>query len=492
MIKINNKITNSETRAKAIKRFREKGIVLPTFAQMRNPELIPQNIKNKLKTIGLWDLNPLNLFRINWHNEPTEKGGSFGDVNYLEIPKSISGVDARIVLLIGKWFPTGAHKVGAAYGCLAPKIISGEFDPTYNKAVWPSTGNYCRGGAFDSEIMGCTAVAILPEEMSKERFDWLKQIGAEIIATHGCESNVKEIYDACWDIKRNRKDCIIFNQFDEFGNPTWHYNVTGYAINEVYNKLRNNNSNFAAYISATGSAGTIAAGDYLKSVYPNSKVIASEALQCPTLYMNGFGAHRIEGIGDKHVPWVHNVKNTDGVVAIDDNDCMKTFRLFNEKDGKSYLKSIGVDDSTINNLELLGISGISNLLSAIKTAKYYELTSNYCIFTIATDSAVMYKSRLTELNSELGNYSNIQAVKDFEKCISGTKIDYFKELNYYDKKAIHNLKYFTWVEQQAKNIEDLNQLWYDNNIWQNIFNQTESLDKMINDFNDETGVLKNL
>ena len=492
MIKIENKIINSDVRKKAIARFREKDIILPTFAQMRNPELIPEKVKNKLKNIGLWELNPLNLFRINWHNEPKEKGGLYGGVNYIEIPKTISGVDARIILIIGKWFPTGAHKVGAAYGCLAPRIISGEFDPTYHKAVWPSTGNYCRGGAFDSEIMGCDAVAILPEEMSKERFAWLKEIGAEVIATHGCESNVKEIYDACWDIRKNRKDCIIFNQFDEFGNPTWHYNVTGYALEEVYNKLKNPKSNFAGYISATGSAGTIAAGDFLRTKHPHIKVAASEALQCPTLLMNGFGKHRIEGIGDKHVPWVHNVKNTDAVVAIDDEDCMRIFRLFNEKEGKQYLRAIGVSQENIAPLELLGISGISNLLSAIKTAKYFEMTSDDIIMTLATDSADMYQSRLEELKMERGEYKNIQAIKDFEKCLLGTTTDYIKELTYTDRKMLHNLKYFTWVEQQAKDIEDLNQLWYDREIWDKIFHQNEAWDKMINEFNEETGVLKNL
>lgn len=492
MIKIENKIVNHDVRKKAIERLREKGIVLPTFAQMRDPQLIPEKIKDKLKNIGLWELNPLNLFRINWHNEPKETGGLYGDVNYIEIPKAITGIDTRIVLIVGKWFPTGAHKVGAAYGCLAPRIISGQFDPTYNKAVWPSTGNYCRGGAFDSYLMGCTAVAILPEEMSKERFAWLKDIGAEVIATHGCESNVKEIYDACWDIRKNRKDCIIFNQFDEFGNPCWHYNVTGYALEEVYNKIKTPKSKFAGYISATGSAGTISAGDFLRTKHPHIKVAASEALQCPTLLMNGFGGHRIEGIGDKHVPWVHNVKNTDAVVAIDDEDCMRIFRLFNEKEGKQYLKSIGISQENIDSLELLGISGISNMLSAIKTAKHFEMTSDDVIMTIATDSAVMYQSRLEELASEKGAYSNIQAVKDYEKCLLGTKADYIKELTYNDRKMIHNLKYFTWVEQQAKEVEDLNQLWYDREIWDQIFHQDVKLDEMINEFNEETGVLRNL
>jgi len=371
------------------------------------------------------------------------------------------------------------------------RITTGEFDPTYHKAVWPSTGNYCRGGAFDSKVMGTESIAILPEEMSTERFNWLRdEIGSEVIATPGCESNVKEIYDKCWEIKRTRKDCIIFNQFEEFGNSAWHYNTTGKAVEEVYNLVKTDKSNIAAYISATGSAGTIAAGDYLRTIAPHVKVVASEALQCPTLLMNGFGGHRIEGIGDKHIPWVHNVKNTDMVTAIDDEDCMRILRLFNEKDGHDYLKSIGVDQEVIDNLHLIGISGIGNMLSAIKTAKYYEMTEDDVVITIATDSADMYQSRIQELNSEHGKYNNIQAVKDYEKCILGCATDNTKELNYYDRKALHNLKYFTWVEQQEKDVEDLNQLWNDREIWNKQFNQVQRWDELIMEFNERTGLLK--
>jgi cysteine synthase len=240
-------------------------------------------------------------------------------------------VKARIVLVLGKYFPTGAHKVGAAYGCLVPRIITGEFDPTYHKAVWPSTGNYCRGGAFDSKIMGTDSVAILPEQMSRERFEWLRdKVGSEVIATPGCESNVKEIYDKCWEIRATRPDCIILNQFDEFGNAAWHFNVTGPALEEVFGYLKNEKSRLSAFISSTGSAGTIAGGDYLRVKFPSIKVVATEALQCPTLMFNGFGDHRIEGIGDKHVPWIHNVKNTDlvapSMITID-----AVFRLFIEE-----------------------------------------------------------------------------------------------------------------------------------------------------------------
>jgi cysteine synthase len=491
MIEIIDQITNTQALQNAVNRFREKGILLPTFEQMRNPEHIPAKVKDKLKNIGLWEIHPMNLFRISWKNQPIEKGGLYGNPNFIEIPKALSGVDARIVLMLGKWFPTGAHKVGAAYGCLAPRIITGGFDPDYHKAVWPSTGNYCRGGAFDSKIMGTESVAILPEEMSKERFTWLRDvIGSEVIATPGCESNVKEIYDKCWEIRRTRPDCIIFNQFDEFGNSAWHYNTTGHALEEVFKLLAGKNSHLAAYVSATGSAGTIAAGDYLRTIAPHIKVVASEALQCPTLLRNGFGGHRIEGIGDKHVPWVHNVKNTDVVTAIDDEDCMRVFRLFNEEKGREFLRNEGLDPAFVDQLAMLGISGIGNMLSAIKTAKYYEMTSDDFILTIATDSAEMYTSRLDELRQERGNYTERQAIADLEKCLFGTSTDTMKELAYYDRKAIHNLKYFTWVEQQGKDITDLNQLWNDREIWPKLFSQVNRWDELINEFNERTGLRK--
>lgn len=410
----------------------------------------------------------------------------------LNSPNELTGVNARVIILLGKWFPTGAHKVGAAYGCLAPRIITGGFDPTTQKAVWPSTGNYCRGGAFDSKLMGAESVAILPEEMSRERFTWLRDyVGSEVIATSGCESNVKEIYDKCREIRQTKPDYVIFNQFDEFGIAAWHYNISGKAIEEVFSGL-GGKMNLEAYVSATGSAGTIAANDYLLTITPHIKVIASEAKQCPTLLMNGFGGHRIEGIGDKHVPWIHNVKNTDVVTAIDDEDFMRIFRLFNEPEGVKYLIESGVTPEIANNLNLLGISGISNMLAAIKRAKYFEMTSEDVIFTITTDSADMYKSRLEELSEERGNYNRTQAVKDFEKCILGVTTDWMKELTYHDRKAIHNLKYFTWVEQQGKEIDDLNKLWYDRELWPKLFGQVNRWDELIMEFNDRVGLLKSL
>jgi cysteine synthase len=464
---------------------RKRKIVIPTFAQMKNPARISDRVKKALKPVGLWDINPINLFRINWHND--HKTGLFGEVNYLEIPKEITGIDARVVAIVGKYFPTGAHKVGAAFGCLAPQLVTGQFDAEAQKAVWPSTGNYCRGGAFDSKLLGTTPVAILPEGMSKERFDWLKEIGSEVIATPGTESNVKEIYDKCWEIKKTRKDCVIFNQFEEMGNPTWHYHVTGAALEEAFNAIKGPKSRLAAFTSATGSAGTIGAGDYLKKKFPGMKIVASEALQCPTILNNGFGEHRIEGIGDKHIPWVHNVRNTDVVTAIDDEACVRIARLFNEPEGKKVLAQYGVKKEVIERLGLLGFSGISNLLSAIKTAKHFEMGKDDVIVTVFTDSMDLYGSRLKEMEKEMGKYTRENALVDFERRLLGEHVGHMKELTYADRKAVHNLKYFTWVEQQGRTSDELRQLW-DPCYWDETFAQVAEYDRLIEDFNREVGL----
>ncbi len=474
------KSIDKKVRKESADRCKERGITIPTFKQLRNPELISDDVKKKLPGIGLWDVNPLNLYRITWKNDI--KTGLYGKVNYFEVPSEITGVKARIIGLMGKYFPTGAHKVGAAFGCLVPRLVSGEFNPMKHKAVWPSTGNYCRGGAFDCALLGCTPIAILPEEMSKERFDWLREIGAEVIATPGCESNVKEIYDKCWELKSDKNN-VIFNQFEEFGNPIFHYNVTGPAIEEVFTYLKNDKSRMSAFISATGSAGTIAAGDYLKKLSPHLKITASEALQCPTLLMNGFGGHRIEGIGDKHVPWVHNVRNTDMISAVDDEDCIRIMRLFNEDKGKEYLQKLGVSEDNVEALVDIGISGISNLLSAIKTAKYFEMDENDFIFTMFTDSMTMYNSRLEETKAERGEYTELDAARDHSSCLQKQTIDYLKELSYYDRKAIHNLKYYTWVEQQGRTSEELNEQW-NPDFWTDMLeNEVHEFDKLIEEFN---------
>ena len=480
---------HKDRRARAVQRARERNIIIPTFAQMKDPSKIPAKIKGEMRGIGLWDVHPRNLFRITWKNEPKAKGGGFGGVNWMELPSSLTGVPVRIVVLVGKWFPTGAHKVGAAFGCLVPRLVTGQFDPTAQKAVWPSTGNFCRGGAYDSALLGCASIAILPEGMSKERFDWLANIAGETIKTPGTESNVKEIFDKCWELRKSGQDLMIFNQFEEFGNYLWHYEITGHAMEEVVNQVAGPKGTYRGMASATGSAGTIASGDYMKQVFPGSIIVASEALQCPTLLENGFGAHRIEGIGDKHVPWIHNVKNTDMVVAIDDNAVVSLARLFNEPAGRKYLASKGVPESLISNLNLLGFSGISNVLSAVKAARYYEMRENDILITVLTDSMELYQSRLKEMHAEFGEYAEKDAAADYARWLMGQGTDNLLELRYADRRRIHNLKYFTWVEQQGKTYEEILKMWNECDYWTGVQKQVDEIDELIVEFNREVGLV---
>jgi cysteine synthase len=475
-----------------VQRARERDIIIPTFAQMKDPGLMPDGIKARLKNVGLWDVDSLNLFRITWKNEPTAYGGGFGGVNYVELPSSLTGVPARIICLVGKWFPTGAHKVGATFGCLVPRLVTGQFDPTFQKAVWPSTGNYCRGGAYDAALLACESIAILPEEMSRERFEWLSNVAGEVIATPGCESNVKEIFDMCWELRATRQDIVIFNQFDEFGNHLWHYDVTGAAMEEVLALEMGPEDVYRGVVLTTGSAGTIGCGDYLKELFPASKVAASEALQCPTLILNGYGGHRIEGIGDKHVPWIHNMKNTDMVMAIDDEACMSLVRLFNEPEGRAYLAKQGVPDELVGQLDLLGISSVANVLSSIKFAKWYELGEQDIVLTVWTDSMELYESRLRELHEEHGEYTATDAAVDYHRYLLGCTMDYVEELGYWDQKRIHNLKYFTWVEQQGKTYEEIQAQWYEPDYWSGIHGQISDIDALIEQFNEMTGLVEEL
>jgi len=482
----------NETRLeRTAQRCRNRNIIIPTFSQLKNPNSAPDKIKEQLKQIGLWDVAPQNLFRITWKNEPVPKGGLYRPIpNYIELPPALTGVEARIIALVGKWFPTGSHKVGASFGCLVPPLVTGQFDPTVDKAVWPSTGNFCRGGAYDATLLGCESIAILPEQMSQERFQWLKTVAGEIIATPGSESNVKEIYDKVWELKRTRKNIFVFNQFAEFGNYLFHYDVTGHAIEEVVKKeLRG--GQFRGVCFTTGSAGTIASGDYLKQVYPTSKIAAGEAVQCPTLLLNGYGAHRIEGIGDKHVPWIHNVRNTDLVIGIDDNDSMNLLRLFNEPAGREYLvNEVGVSGDLVSQLDLLGISSIANVLMAIKFAKYYELTHDDLVLTVFTDSAQLYQSRLQEARKERGEYCTQHAIRDFSQHVKAIKTDSMMELNYVDRKRVHNLKYFTWIEQQMFDLNELNRQWYDyDSYWGATQRLTPKIDELVTKFNDRVGLL---
>ncbi len=476
---------DEQARKKNVQRCKDNSIILPTYEQMRDPTKIPQSVKDELKGIGLWDVHSRNLFRVTWKNEPKEKGGQFGEVNYLELPREITGTKARIAGIVGKWFPTGAHKVGAAYSCLVPELITGRFDPTTKKAVWPSTGNYCRGGAYISKLLTCPSVAILPAEMSKERFEWLKTMADEVIATPGCESNVWEIFEKCIEIEKTRPDAVIFNQFDQLPNHLWHYSVTGPAMDDVFKKMAKAGDHLALTMYSSGSAGTLGSGTYLKEHHPGTRVGVGEALQCPTILENGYGGHRIEGIGDKHIPWIHNLRDTDVAVGVDDEITIRLLRLFNEPAGKKVLAEAGVPQATLDKLDLMGISGIGNLVATIKAAKYYELGADDVALTVFTDSLALYGSRLLELAAERGPYDQRQADRDLD-MLRNLSVDYVLDMNHVDRRRVHQLKYYTWIEQLGKDLTELNAQWQDYRAyWGGLHEQADVIDGMIKEFNAE-------
>jgi len=455
-----SEIIDRDVYSRTVQRFAERSITLPTFAQLADPSTIPQDILDRLEEVDPDAAHPLNLFRVHWFND-ADRRHQAKVPNHIVLPKSLTGVDAKIVIALGNRFPMiDAHKVLAAYGCLAPRLVSGEFDPTAHRAVWPSTGNYCRGGVAISRIMACRGVAVLPAGMSAERFEWLDKwcmVPAEdVIRTHGTESNVKEIYDACHELELDKKN-FIFNQFSEFANHLVHYAVTGAALSAVYGHMLQSDPSLqlAAFVSATGSAGTIAAGDYLKD-HHGSLTVAVEALECPTMLYNGFGEHNIQGIGDKHLPLIHNILDNDFAVAISEASTDQLFVLFNTEVGRNYLvERRGIARETVDSLEDMGISSICNMLAAIKTAKYLGLGEDQVIVTVATDGAAMYGSeREKALSSYFDNdFDVVNAGEVFGQHLAGAGADHVMELSHVDKNRIFNLGYFTWVEQQGISYE---------------------------------------
>ena len=493
---VHREVQDSTVLARTVDHLREAGVALPTFAQLTDPELAPFGVREALAAVGPDEPHPLNLFRVHWHNS-ADRVDVVDVPEHLVLPQELTGVDARIVVALGDRFPLiGAHKVLAAYGCLAPRLVTGSFDPTHQRAVWPSTGNYCRGGVAISRLLGCRGSAVLPEGMSRERFDWLANWvvdPADVIRTPGTESNVKEIYDACRELAADPGN-VILNQFSEFGNYLVHYLATGAALERIVEHLRDGEPKLElrAFVAATGSAGTIAAGDYLKERH-GSLIVAAEALECPTLLYNGFGEHNIQGIGDKHVPLIHNVLNTDVVLAISDRATDRLGVLLGTDVGREHLCRRGVPEAVIAGLPSLGLSSICNVLGAIKTAKYYGLGPHDVVVTVATDGAAMYDSerRLALERHFPGGFDECGAAEVFGEHLLGTATDHFLELGRVERERIFNLGYFTWVEQQGISLEDF-QARRDPAFWSGLRDAVHVWDELIDELNARTGVLESL
>ena len=477
---------NESVISKTSEYFKKKGVILPTVSELCNPHSINEDVKIKLKNVNKDAMDPLNLFRVHWFNNRDHSNFSKSP-EHIVLPSEFTGVEAKIIVNIGRLFPMiTAHKVLAAYGCLLPRILNGTFDYEKHKAVWPSTGNYCRGGVAISRILGLKSVAILPEGMSRERFAWLEkwvEDKNDIIKTTGTESNVKEIYDACNELAKDPNNEII-NQFSEYYNYAIHRAGTGPSLERSFNKVKGD-SNLKArfYVSASGSSGTLAAGDYLKERLL-SKIAVVEATECPTLLYGGYGEHNIQGIGDKHVPLIHNVMNTDFVVGVSDQATNNLNLIFNTAIGQNYLKSKkGLKEVFVDRLPEFGLSSIANIIASIKLAKYMNLGPEDAIITVATDGADLYLTELEKTKKEFhGIYDEISCAEIYGQFLKGVTTDHTLELNQKEKERIFNLGYYTWVEQQSIDLNDFDKR-RDQQFWRDHYNRMLSLDDRIEEFN---------
>jgi cysteine synthase A len=487
-------VEDAKARAGAIALLKAKGVRLPTFAELAEPALIPQDVREAVAKVGPDDAHPLNLYRVHWFNDLARTAHVAIPV-HIELPEALTGVKARIVVALGALFPMiRAHKVLAAYACLAPRLVSGRFDPVRQRAVWPSTGNYCRGGVAISKILGCRGVAVLPEGMSRERFDWLGEwVSApeDILRTPGTESNVKEIYDKCAELARDPANEIL-NQFSEFGNYLGHWRCTGPALESIFLALRKKSRDLrlTGFVSASGSAGSLAAGDYLKEKY-RTRIAVVEAVECPTLLMNGYGEHNIQGIGDKHVPLIHNVMNTDLIIGISDQATDGLNAVFNTDTGHDFLaRRLGVAPELVRSLRHFGLSSIANILGCIKMAKHAALGPRDMIVTLATDGHEMYASELQrylQRRHNSGQLTRETAAEIVGQHLLGAGTENVLDATPRERERIFNLGYFTWVEQQGIALADFDRR-RSQAFWRGLHALVPQWDEMIAAFNRDSGM----
>ena len=486
-LSLHTDVVDTERHRRSVRRFRDQGVVLPTFTQLADPGLIPDRVRAKLHSTNRNAADPANLFRVHWYNDLD--GGVVDLPEHVVLPTELTGVEAPIVVAFGNRFPMiGAHKVLAAYACLVPRVVTGQFDPTEHRAIWPSTGNYARGGVAISRLMGCRGVAVLPENMSRERFEWLDRWIAhpdDVIRTTGSESNVKEIYDACRDLEQDPSNFIL-NQFTEFANHVGHHEVTGRALENLYLHYQQHQPGLrlSAFVAASGSSGTLAAGERLKSDH-GARIVAVEALECPTMLYNGFGEHNIQGIGDKHIPLIHNVSNTDVVVAVTDRATNDLNLAFTTDEGKAHLvEEVGVDQAVVHQLRHFGLSSICNMLAAIKMARTLDLGPEDMIVTVATDGSELYESEKQQLASKQypDGFGRPEAAATVNEHLVGADTAHVEVLDEVGRNRIFNLGYYTWVEQQGVEFSDF-EVRRDQAFWRHVQGLAPAWDALIDDFN---------
>ena len=485
-------VVDADRYARSVDRFRTQGIALPTFAQLADPTRIPEEVRAGLVGVDRNAANARNLFRVHWYNDL--HGGVVDLPEHVVLPSEMTGVAAPIIVAFGNRFPMiGAHKVLAAYACLVPRVVTGEYDPTVHRAIWPSTGNYARGGVAISRLMGCRGVAVLPENMSRERFEWLDEWIADpgdVIRTTGSESNVKEIYDACDELEKDPENFIL-NQFTEFANHVGHHEVTSRALEHLYlhHEAQRPGLRLAAFVAASGSSGTLAAGERLKADH-GARIAAVEAVECPTMLYNGYGEHNIQGIGDKHIPLIHNVTNTDVVVGVSDRACDELGVAFTTDEGRARLSAAGVDDAVLDTLDHFGLSSICNVIAAIKVSRELDLGPDDALITLATDGSELYGSERESMMA--GRYATGFSDADADAAITSHLLEadteHVEVLTELGRNRIFNLAYYTWVEQQGIEFADF-EVRRSQDFWRHVQTFAPSWDAMIEEFNGRTGVL---
>ncbi len=440
----------------------------PTYEEMLHPETMSPEIREKaLKAKGENELDPINLFNISWKNEENE-------VNKIVLPKELTGVDANIVVMLGTRFPSGSHKVGPAYATLMEGCVDGDIIPGEHTILGPSTGNFGIGVAYICNLMGYEAIVIMPDNMSKERYERIEKYGGKLDLTPGTESDVILTLQRTYELKKDPKNRPLA-QFELLPNYRFHRYVTGNSAIEAVKGI--GNGRVACFTSAPGSAGTLAAGDQLKSAFPECKIAALEPYECSTLATGGLGQHRIEGIGDKMCTLIHNVLTTDFVTLIKDDDCVRGLKII--EDGQDVLVKAGVSQVAAKNLlGKLGVSSICNILGAIKMAKYLRLGPDDNVVTIATDGFDRYPSVIEELKERYLEYEGMVLERWFNDIF--LKAD---EENIYDfrkpeiKEQLFKQKEKDWLPfgYSQEYIDSMRSM----DFWEEEFAKTQSYDKMI-------------
>jgi len=485
-------VVDTDVYERSVERFRDQSIVLPTFAQLADPSTIPEEVLASLAGVDRNAADARNLFRCHWYNDL--HGGTVALPEHVVLTEEVTGVPSPIIVAFGNRFPMiGAHKVLAAYACLVPRVVTGQYDPTVHRAIWPSTGNYARGGVAISRLMGCRGVAVLPENMSRERFEWLEEWiddPDDVIRTTGSESNVKEIYDACDELALDPTNFIL-NQFTEFANHVGHHEVTSRALAHLYRHHAEQSPGLrlAGFVAASGSSGTLAAGERLKADH-GARIVAVEAVECPTMLYNGYGEHNIQGIGDKHIPFIHNVMNTDVVVGVSDTACDELGMAFNTAEGLARLGAVGVRDEVLDTLSHFGLSSICNVVAAIKTARELDLGADDALITLATDGGEMYGSERESMRAGryASGFSDTEADSALSTHLWGADTDHVEVLDETGRNRIFNLGYYTWIEQHGVEFEDF-EVRRDQAFWQHVQSMGPDWDAAIDEFNCRTGLL---